>query len=256
VAKPNLIELRDGTRIPILYEDRAVLAIDKPAGWLLVPDSWDRTGRNLQLALVSSLRAGDFWARSRSLKFLRYVHRLDAATSGVLLLAKTPGALRAFSDLFESRLVRKTYLAVVHTVPKRKEWTCRLKLGPDPHAVGRGRVDPRHGKDAETAFRVLQVGQRIALVEVQPKTGRTHQIRLHLAAAGHPVVGDSLYGQKVGPPPEAGLALRATGLAYHDPFNRREICIGASVEAFCRQYGFEGITEKAAGHAGKHRRDA
>src|SRR5262245_3231862 len=119
MAKPSHIELPDGTRIPILYEDRSVLAIDKPSGWMLAPDSWEQTGRNLQLALNSSINAGDFWARSRNLKFLRFVHRLDADTSGVLLLAKSSGALRALSELIESRRVEKLYLAVVHGIPRQ-----------------------------------------------------------------------------------------------------------------------------------------
>ena len=83
MASPKEIELPDGTVIPILYEDRAVFAIDKPGGWLLAPESWDRTSRNLHLALMSAIHAGDYWARSRQLKFLRFVHRLDADTSGV-----------------------------------------------------------------------------------------------------------------------------------------------------------------------------
>jgi len=101
MAKPKAIELADGTSIPILYEDRSVLAIDKPAGWLLAPDFWDKTGRNLQLALQSSIQAGDFWARSRNLKFLRFVHRLDEDTTGVLLLVKSVGAVPAYSALFD-----------------------------------------------------------------------------------------------------------------------------------------------------------
>ncbi len=80
MAKPKQIDLPDGARIPILYEDRAVLAIDKPAGWLLAPDSWDRTSRNLQLALMSSIRGGDYWARSRNLQFLRFAHRRSRPT--------------------------------------------------------------------------------------------------------------------------------------------------------------------------------
>jgi 23S rRNA-/tRNA-specific pseudouridylate synthase len=98
VAKPNRIELPGVEPIPILYEDRSVIAIDKPGGWMLVPFSWQKTSRNLQTALASSIAAGDFWARSRNLKQLRFVHRLDAETSGVLLLAKSQGALRAYSD--------------------------------------------------------------------------------------------------------------------------------------------------------------
>ena len=105
MAKPKQIELLDGTVVAILHEDRAVLAIDKPTGWLLAPVSWDKTSRNLQLALMSSLRAGAFWARSRNLKYLRFAHRLDADASGVLLLAKSPGAVRAYSRVLAGFLV-------------------------------------------------------------------------------------------------------------------------------------------------------
>src|SRR5271156_6152031 len=138
MAKTKNIELNDGEIvIPILYEDRSVLALDKPSGWMLAPDSWDHTGRNLQLALKSSISAGDFWAHSRNLKYLRFIHRLDAETTGVLLLAKSPGALRAYSELFETRRVEKKYLAVVHGLPKQPQWTCKLPLMPDPLMKGR-----------------------------------------------------------------------------------------------------------------------
>ncbi|HXJ76822.1 MAG TPA: pseudouridine synthase, partial [Candidatus Dormibacteraeota bacterium] len=132
MAKPDHIELPTGDRIPILYEDRSVLAIDKPRGWMLVPFSWQRTNRNLQAALTSSIAAGDFWARSRGLKFLRFVHRLDAETTGILLLAKSQGVVTALGELFESRKMDKVYLAVVHGVPASSEWVCRLNLEPDP----------------------------------------------------------------------------------------------------------------------------
>jgi RluA family pseudouridine synthase len=237
VAKPSFIELPTGEQIPILYEDRAVMAIDKPRGWMLVPFSWQKTGRNLQAALASSIAARDFWARSRNLKFLRCVHRLDAETTGILLLAKSPGAVDTFGNLFESRRMAKIYLAVVRGLPGRNEWTCRLKLAPDPRSRGRMKVDARHGKDAETHFRVLQPGEHSTLVEAHPVTGRTHQIRVHLAESGVPVVGDELYG----PQPARGinLGLRAAGLSYTDPFTKRRIDIRAPIEAFCREYGFD-----------------
>src|SRR5512136_455169 len=117
MPKPSHIELPTGERFPILYEDRSVLAIDKPPGWMLVPFSWQRTGRNLQAALTSSIAAKDFWARSRNLKYLRFVHRLDADTTGILLVAKSPGAVNTFGTLFESRRMEKVYLAVVHGKP-------------------------------------------------------------------------------------------------------------------------------------------
>jgi 23S rRNA pseudouridine1911/1915/1917 synthase len=237
MAKPMVIEFPNGATIPIVYEDRVVLAIDKPAGWMLAPDDWDRTQRNLQLALVSSLNAGDYWAASRQLRFIRFIHRLDADTSGLVLFAKSPGALKTLSDLFETRKVEKRYLAVVEGVPPSKEWKCDLRIGEEPTAQGRMRVDPENGKEAETHFSVLQVVGNRALVEAAPVTGRAHQIRVHLAASGTPVMGDGLYGAKrLGE--KLPLALRSIFLGYHDPFQKRQITIRASVEEFRSHFGF------------------
>jgi 23S rRNA pseudouridine1911/1915/1917 synthase len=231
--KPGQIELFDGTCVPILYEDRSVLAVDKPAGWMLAPETWKNTARNLQREMMLSIQAGEYWARSRNLKYVRFVHRLDAETSGVLLLAKSAGALSALSWLFESRLVRKTYLAVVRGIPKKSSWECRLKIFQEPGAKGQMRVDEKTGKDAQTAFRVLQGGEGNALIEAMPLTGRTHQIRVHLAAAGHPVLGDSLYGGRGGE-----FALRAVELSYTDPFLKRPVRVTAPTDEFLRRFHF------------------
>jgi 23S rRNA pseudouridine1911/1915/1917 synthase len=275
VAKSQQIELGDGTRIAILYEDRSVLAIDKPEGWMCAPTEWDRTSRNLQRALESSLAARDFWAKCRNLKFLRFVHRLDAETTGVLVLAKSLGALRVLSRLFEERQVDKTYLAVVQGVPAQATWTCRMDLAPDPARPGRmvalakpgrkaagspaRRPDAQQAaKIAETRFRMLQISAETALVEACPLTGRTHQIRVHLAAGGHPVLGDRLYGAGKGEdsgggrgatpgrrPRESGtrlsstaLALRAMRVAYRDPFGGKLVRIEAPCREFAAAYGF------------------
>jgi 23S rRNA pseudouridine1911/1915/1917 synthase len=276
VPKPKNIELNDGEiLIPILYEDRSVLAIDKPAGWMLAPDTWDQTGRNLQLALNSSVGAGDFWAKSRNLKYLRFVHRLDAETTGITLFAKSPGALRAYSELFEERRVEKFYLAVVHGIPEQTRWTCDLPLRPDPSHKGRMLTTPLPAsarkftaraatrndvesedaapgyedftsegsaieKDAQTLFRVLKKLAKTALIEAQPTTGRTHQIRAHLAAAGHPVVGDPMYGPDAAAASKGRqrLALRAVKLSFRDPFQKRTIHIQASAEDFLKEFGF------------------
>ena len=271
MAKPTSIELPGVPPIPILYEDRSVLAIDKPRGWMLVPYSWQKTNWNLQAAIVSSIGAGDFWARARGLKFLKFVHRLDAETTGILLFAKSPGAVESYSDLFEDRRMEKTYLAVVEGVPQQTEWTCHLKLGPAPGQIGRMRVDEREGKEAETHFRVLQTlggsagatrpprdvarAARVdppasalppaategpvavrTLMVARPLTGRTHQIRLHLAETAGPVVGDDIYGRRED---RGKLGLRAVRLAFADPFTRRRIEIRAPLEGFCREYGFD-----------------
>ena len=236
MAKPNSIELPGVPPIPILYEDRTVMAIDKPRGWMLVPHSWQKTKWNLQAAIVSSISAGDFWARSRNLKFLKFVHRLDAETTGILLFAKSLGAVETISELFETRRMEKTYLAVAEGVLSQDEWTCRLKLGPAPGQIGRMKVDEREGKEAETHFRVLQRGKQLTLVEARPLTGRTHQIRIHLAESARPCVGDETYGRGRG---GFNLGLRAVQLAYPDPFTRRRVEIRASAEEFCREYGFD-----------------
>ncbi len=224
--------------MPILYEDPAVLAIDKPAGWLIAPEDWTHTRRNLQLALRTSIALGDFWARARHIKFLRFIHRLDADTSGVLLLAKSPGALRAYSRLFQERQIRKRYLAIVQGRASAPAWTCHLRLSDDSRQPGRVRVDPRHGQQAETRFRVLATSGDRILVEAQPITGRTHQIRVHLAAARLPVLGDSLYGPPALPPADRdrGLALRAIEIQFLDPFRRRPVTIAAPSDPFLKSW--------------------
>jgi UPF0176 protein len=238
VPKTNCIELATGEHILILHEDRSVLAIDKPRGWMLVPFSWQRTARNLQAALTSSIAAGDFWARSRNLKFLRFIHRLDADTTGILLFARSRGALDAYRRLFESREMEKVYLAVVDGAPDRLDWTCRLPIGPDPTRPGKMRIDQRHGKPAETLFHVLQRGaQNHTLLEARPTTGRTHQIRIHLAASGCAVAGDPLYGTESRDQLELGL--RAVELAYTDPFTQKRVRIQAPTRAFLAAHGFD-----------------
>jgi RluA family pseudouridine synthase len=235
VPKPNFIELEDCEPMPILYEDRSVIVIDKPRGWMLIPHSWQKTTRNLQAAITSSISAGDFWARSRNLRFLRHVHRLDADTTGILLFAKSMGAVETFSDLFEGRKMEKTYLAVVNGTPREKEWTCRLKVSPDPRTIGKMKVDERDGKESETHFKLLETRGKFSLIEARPVTGRTHQIRIHLLESGLPIVSDELYGRREDKLP---LGLRAVALAYSDPFTKRRVEIHAPVKEFLKEFGF------------------
>jgi RluA family pseudouridine synthase len=248
MPKPSFIELPNAEPIPILFEDRSVIAIDKPAGWMLVPHSWQRTDRNLQTALQSSIAAGHFWARSRNLKFLRFIHRLDADTTGVMLFGKSLGAVEAFGELFETRRMEKRYLAIVHGLPRDAEWTRTDRLAPDPQVNGRIRVDARNGKDCETHFRVLRTKDNLALVEAHPTTGRQHQIRVHLLASGHAILGDPLYGPSAQLPPRQRppLALRAVELSYRDPFTKRPIRILAPAEQWLHGFGLE---RQPAAHA-------
>lgn len=233
---PPEIVLGDGTRMAILRCDRSVLALDKPAGWMLAPTDWDRTSRNLQRALESSLRSGASWAKVRRISFLRYVHRLDADTSGVVVFARHKGALRELSRLFASRQIQKQYLAVVHGVPDQEEWTCRVALAPSSRHSKRVVANEKTGQWAETRFQVLQSHGDVSLVKAEPVTGRTHQIRVHLAISGCPVVHDPLYGR--GQAERGRLALRATMIGYKDPFTRKPIRITAPAEPLLATYGF------------------
>jgi len=152
MAKTKFIELPGCDLIPILFEDRSVIAIDKPRGWMLVPHPWRQTNWNLQAAIDSSIRANDFWAKSRNLSFLRNVHRLDADTSGVLLFAKSPGAVDTYSDLFEDRRIEKV---------SRGGRQCAARIGmglPAPARARPEKVRPNEsgfqgGRECETRFR-------------------------------------------------------------------------------------------------------
>lgn len=235
----ELGERRNAVRIPILFEDRSVTAVDKPARWMLVPFSWQRTPWNLQAAITSAIRAGCFWSRSRNLKCLQFIHRLDAETTGVLLFGKSPGAVETFGDLFESRRMEKRYLAVVEGAPGQNEWSCDAALAPDAQAIGRVKVDPRRGKEAVTGFRLLESRDGKTLLEARPWTGRTHQIRVHLAHSGLPIVGDSLYGG----PRQRGdrrfpMGLRAVELAWRDPFRKHPVRVRAPEAGFLAAFGF------------------
>ncbi|MDX6765383.1 MAG: RNA pseudouridine synthase [Candidatus Methylacidiphilales bacterium] len=203
-------------RLPVLYEDREVLVIDKPPGWMLAPADWKSTRRNLLAALLEGVEAGAWWARSRGLRFLRPVHRLDTDTSGVLLLAKSPRSLEIFSKFFAQHRMGKTYWALSRNRPAREEWVAREALAEGLDREGRIRVDPRRGRSAETAFRVLAREQGLSWILCQPLTGRTHQIRVHLAHAGCPILGDVLYGGEASPARGWPLALRAVELVWEE----------------------------------------
>lgn len=256
MAKTNYIEIGEGKeaeQIAILYEDRSVIAIDKPPYWMLVPFSWQKTNRNLQAAIASSIGAGSFWARSRNLKYLHHIHRLDAETTGILLFGKSLGAVKTFGELFESRRMEKVYLAAVEGTPQKNEWSCALSLGPDPEEIGKMKVDARNGKTAETFFKVIETRENKTLVEAHPISGRTHQIRVHLKETGYPILGDPLYGSPLKPLEKKRQAnlkfpigLRAVQLSYSDPFTKRPVRIQAPTENFVREFGFKSWQPEAS----------
>jgi 23S rRNA-/tRNA-specific pseudouridylate synthase len=236
---------------PILFEDDTMIAFDKPSGLLIAPDRWDKQRENL-MALVHA-RMGHGVAN---------VHRLDADTSGVLLCAKTKPALDFLSGQFQAKTVEKKYLAFVVVLPVEQTmkvvapvrdaagalpdaFTVDVALGEDERQPGRMRVfKGRGGKECLTEFRVVDRFGRFVFLECRPLTGRTHQIRVHLAAAGAPILNDPFYGNpgiklllselkrrykgRAEEKPLIGrLALHASELTLKHPLTREPMTIAA-----------------------------
>ncbi len=176
--------------LEILYEDGEALVIDKPSG---LPVDVPRKGGASIEARLDELKLG-FQRQPQA------VHRLDTDTSGCLLLARNPKALKRFNKAFEEKLVSKTYLGVLAGIPEEKEGTIALSLAKISSAEKGWRMIPaKKGKPSVTHWRVVAEANGRALVEFRPETGRTHQIRVHSASGiGIPLAGDPVYGEKAG----------------------------------------------------------
>lgn len=175
--------------LPVLYEDKDCIVINKPTGVL----THNKGIRHIEATVASFVRS-----RSKLLEGERpgIVHRLDRATSGVIICAKTPDALSWLQKQFHDRHAQKTYSAVVAGTVEPEEAIIDMPIERNPKAPATFRVGA-NGKSAETYYKVLQAGKKHSLLELKPRTGRTHQLRVHLAARNHPIVGDTLYnGEK------------------------------------------------------------
>jgi 23S rRNA pseudouridine1911/1915/1917 synthase len=191
VAPPLKAEA-EAIPLHILYEDDDLAAIDKPAGMVV------HTGAGVHSGTLVNALLHHFASLSKTAGDLRpgIVHRLDRFTSGVLLVAKTDAAHQFLARQFASREVEKTYLTLVHGAVHPDRARIDKPIARDP--VHRARMTTRvaTGRKAWSEYRVLERSERFSFLEVRIGTGRTHQIRVHLASIGHPVAGDRLYGAK------------------------------------------------------------
>ena len=221
----------------VLYEDGEMLVIDKAPGMVVHPAAGNWTGTVVNAVLgrfpeilnesdLDPLRPG-------------IVHRLDKDTSGCLVIAKTPKALRRLSRAFAEHEVEKTYAAIVHGWPKPAADSIKTAFGRDPADRKKMAVlRPGEGREAHTAYQVMKTGffsaQKVALLKVRIFTGRTHQIRVHLSYRNHPVLGDALYsrGRQSSAPRQM---LHAWKLKLKHPFSGEELSFEAPFPPDFRQ---------------------
>ena len=211
VPPASLPELKP-ERIPleILHEDDYLMVIDKPAGMVVHPGAGHASGTlvNALLGHASKL------SRRGGAERLGLVHRLDKDTSGLLVVAKDDATHQALADQFAGRSVLRIYLAAVRGVVRRDEGTVEAPIGRHPQERKRMAVRYGQGRDSVTRYRVLERLPNATLLELKPETGRMHQLRVHLAHLGHPILGDAEYGVRAG---FSRQALHAHRLGFRHP---------------------------------------
>jgi 23S rRNA pseudouridine1911/1915/1917 synthase len=184
--KPEQIPLQ------IHYEDEHLAVIEKPAGLVVHPGAGTRSGTVAHGLLFHFQNLSDTGGELRP----GIVHRIDKWTSGLLLVAKNNSTHAKLSKAFQERQIQKTYLALVHGALPKSTATIELPIGRHTTIRTRMAARPGRGRAAHTEYRVLERFRDFSLLEVKIRTGRTHQIRVHLSAIGHPVVGDDVYGER------------------------------------------------------------
>ena len=201
--------------LTILYQDDSLLAVNKPAGLPTLPDGYHRAAP----CLIDLL--------NQQFDRVWVVHRLDRDTSGVIVFAHTAEVHRALNLAFDSREVHKVYHAIVSGTPEWNDYVIDLPLRPDGERRHRTVIDRVHGNPAVTRVRVLERFARHTLIEAQPTTGRTHQIRAHLAALDLPLIGDGLYGSKDVTPLISRTALHARSIEFTHPVTYEVLSLSA-----------------------------
>ena len=213
--------------LAIVYEDDYLIVIDKPAGMVVHPAPGHSVGTLVNALLHHCKDLGGIGGVERP----GIVHRLDKDTSGLIVAAKTDMCMQSLTGQFKDREVEKTYLALAKGLFKPTKGLINAPIG--RHKIHRKKMSTVDGREAETRFEVIMQLEGFALVRLHPKTGRTHQLRVHLASIGHPILGDRLYGGTMGPglPKISRQALHAYRLKFHHPVTGRSMDLESSLPA-------------------------
>jgi len=214
--------------LTIIFEDRDILVVDKPAGLLTIGTDKEKE-RTAYYALTNYVRKGD--AKSRKRLFI--VHRLDREASGILVFAKTEEAKRVLQDNWDE--ANKKYLAIVHGAPEKPTDTIVSYLVESKALRVYSTPDKQKGKLSKTVYQVLKQTKHLSLLEVTLLTGRKHQIRVHLADSGFPIVGDRKYSKIKSS--YRRLALHAWTLSFAHPYSGKPCEFRTEVPAYFRRLG-------------------
>lgn len=188
--------IQENIPLNIIFEDADLVVVNKPAGLVVHPAQGHKTGTLVNALLARYPDLAELAKQSAAAATRPgIVHRLDQDTSGLIVIARTLQALHHLQQQFKARTVEKIYLALVHGYPEAPEGVIDVPLGRDPRHRQKFAARP-DGKPARTRFRVLEAFAEYSLLEIGLETGRTHQIRVHLAWLGCPVVGDTVYGRR------------------------------------------------------------
>jgi 23S rRNA pseudouridine1911/1915/1917 synthase len=239
LPRPPLRAAPEEIPLDVLYEDEDLIVVNKPAGMVVHAGAGAARGTLVNALLHHFGKLSSLGGNLRP----GIVHRLDRGTSGAMVVARNDVAHRLLAEQFRSRAVSKTYVALLHGRISRDAGTIERPISRDPQRRTRMTARLGHGRAAQTDWRVLLRLGNLSLIEAEPRTGRTHQIRAHFAAAGHPLVGDTLYGAprqvRAGGAslnPLGRVFLHAARLSFAHPRTGATIEVRAPLDPGLREY--------------------